>query len=59
MLFEIQIGSAARFALARDLDPGYAAAFDRARARGVEAIAHRCRIAHDGIVLAEAVPIAG
>ena len=59
MLFVIQIGSAARFALARDLDPGYAAAFDRARARGVEAIAHRCRIAHGGIVLAEAVPIAG
>ena len=32
MLFLIQIGSAARFALARDIDPRYGAAFDRARA---------------------------
>jgi sugar fermentation stimulation protein A len=37
MLFLIQIGSAARFALARDIDPAYGAAFDRARAAGVEA----------------------
>jgi sugar fermentation stimulation protein A len=59
MLFLIQIGSASRFALARDLDPGYAAAFDRARARGVEAIARRCALTHDGIAVADAVPIAG
>ena len=43
MLYLIQIGSAKRFALARDIDPKYGAAFDRARARGVEAIAWRCR----------------
>ena len=42
MLYLIQIGSASRFALARDIDPKYGAAFDRARARGVEAIAWRC-----------------
>ncbi len=57
MLFLIQIGSAERFALARDIDPGYGAAFDRARARGVEALARRCRVEHAGIVVAEAVPI--
>ena len=29
MLYLIQIGSARRFALARDIDPTYGAAFDR------------------------------
>ncbi|MGP0093762.1 MAG: DNA/RNA nuclease SfsA [Xanthobacteraceae bacterium] len=51
MLFLIQIGSAQSFALARDIDPAYAGAFERARARGVEAFAHRCRIDCAGIKL--------
>ena len=57
MLFLIQIGSAERFTLAADIDPTYAAAFARARAAGVEAIAYRCAITADAIVLAGAVPI--
>ena len=57
MLYLIQIGSAKRFALARDIDPKYSAAFDRARSRGVEAIAWRCRIDCDGIEIAETVPV--
>jgi len=57
-LFLIQIGSASRFALARDIDPRYGQAFDRARARGVEAIAYRCDISGDGIVVAAPVPLA-
>jgi sugar fermentation stimulation protein A len=57
MLFLIQIGSAERFAPACDIDPAYAAAFARARAAGVEAIAYRCTIAADAIVLGDAVPI--
>ena len=59
MLFLIQIGSAARFALARDIDPAYGAAFDRARAAGVEAIAYRCVIEHAAIALTGPVPIVG
>jgi len=59
MLFLIQIGSAAHFALARDIDPTYGAAFDRARAAGVEAVAYRCVIEHAAITLAGPVPIAG
>lgn len=59
MLYLIQIGSAERFSLARDIDPRYGAAFDRARSRGVEALAWRCRITHDGIGLEGPVPIAG
>ena len=57
MLFVVQIGSSSGFALARDIDPAYGRAFDKARAAGVEAIAYTCRIDHDGIVLAGRVPI--
>jgi sugar fermentation stimulation protein A len=57
ILFLIQIASAERFAVARDIDPAYGAQFDPARARGVEAIARRCRLAHDGIEVAEPIAI--
>jgi sugar fermentation stimulation protein A len=57
MLYLIQIGSAQRFALARDIDPLYGAAFDAARAAGVEAFAYRCGITCDGIEVAEKVAI--
>jgi sugar fermentation stimulation protein A len=57
MLFVIQIGSARRFALARDIDPAYGRAFDAARAMGVEAIAYRCGITCAGIEVAEPVQI--
>jgi sugar fermentation stimulation protein A len=59
MLYLVQIGSARDFALARDIDPGYGAAFDAARTRGVEAIARRCRLTCDGIEVAEAISILG
>jgi sugar fermentation stimulation protein A len=57
MLYLIQIGSARRFALARDIDPAYGKAFDAARAAGVEAIAYRCGITCDGIEVVEPVVI--
>jgi sugar fermentation stimulation protein A len=57
MLYLIQIGSAERFALARDIDRRYGEAFDRARAAGVEALAYRCTISAEGIMLDRAVPI--
>jgi sugar fermentation stimulation protein A len=57
MLFLIQIGSAQSFALARDIDPTYASAFARARARGVEAFARRCRVDRAGIRLEDPVAI--
>jgi len=57
MLFLIQIGSASRFALAREIDPTYGAAFDRARAASVEALAYRCTISREAITLAGPVPI--
>lgn len=57
MLYLIQICSASRFALARDIDPAYGRAFDRARAQGVEAIAYRCAVANEGLDIAASVPI--
>src|SRR5262245_1308198 len=57
MLFLIQIGSARRFALARDIDPAYGKAFDAARRAGVEALAYRCGITCDGIEVVEPVEI--
>src|SRR6188472_43286 len=57
MLFLIQIGSAQRFKLARDIDPAYGTAFDAARLAGVEALAYRCGITCEGIEVVEPVPI--
>jgi sugar fermentation stimulation protein A len=57
MLFLIQIGSARRFALARDIDPAYGQAFDFARRSGVETLAYRCGITCEGIEVVEPVPI--
>jgi sugar fermentation stimulation protein A len=57
MLFLIQIGSAQRFKLARDIDPAYGMAFDAARAAGVEIIAYRCGITCEGIEVIEPVAI--
>jgi sugar fermentation stimulation protein A len=57
MLFVIQIGSAMAFSLARDIDPAYGRAFDKAHAGGVEALAWTCKIARDGIALDRPVPV--
>jgi sugar fermentation stimulation protein A len=59
MVFLIQRAEARRLQLARDIDPGYGAAFDKARAAGVEAIALRCRIGIDEIAVDRSVPIIG
>ena len=58
MVFLIQRAEATRLTLARDIDPGYGAAFDKARAAGVETIALRCRVGIDEIAVDRPVPIA-
>lgn len=57
MLYVVQIGSATTFKLARDIDPAYGSAFERARAGGVEALAYRCQFTLEGIELAHPVAI--
>jgi sugar fermentation stimulation protein A len=59
MVYLVQIGSAESVAFARDIDPAYGAAFDRARAAGVEAHAIVCRVTLDGIEAERAVPVLG
>jgi sugar fermentation stimulation protein A len=59
MVYLVQIGSAENVAFARDIDPGYGAAFDRARAAGVEAVALVCRVSTEGIEAERAIPVVG
>ena len=57
MVFLIQRAEATRLAFARDIDASYGAAFDAATKAGVEAIALRCRVSPEAIVVDQAVPI--
>jgi sugar fermentation stimulation protein A len=57
MLYLVQRSDAAEFALARDVDPTYAAAFDRAFQAGVEMVAYDCRLSLEEITLGRRVPI--
>lgn len=57
MLYLVQRTDCARFVLARDLDPAYAAAFDLARAAGVEAICFGTDITTDGVQIRHELPV--
>jgi sugar fermentation stimulation protein A len=57
MVFLIQRADAKRFTLSRDIDPAYGRAFDAAIAAGVEAIAVRCRLSTNEIVVDELVEV--
>ncbi|HWZ09759.1 MAG TPA: DNA/RNA nuclease SfsA [Xanthobacteraceae bacterium] len=57
VLFVIQIASADRFAVARDIDPAFTGAFDVARGQGVQMLAWRCNVNLNGIEIAAPVPI--
>jgi sugar fermentation stimulation protein A len=59
MLYLVHRGDTAGFALARDIDPGYATAFDSAFAAGVEMLAYGCRVSTDEVAVTEKVPIHG
>lgn len=57
MFYFVQRTDCARFRLAADIDPAYAAAFERARAAGVEAICYAGTISPDGVDLGAPVPV--
>ncbi len=58
MVFLIQRSDAKTMHLARDIDRTYGDAFDAAIARGVEAIAVRCRMSTQDIVVDKTIRIA-
>jgi len=62
VLFVVQMTACDRFRPAADIDPGYAEAFERARAAGVEALCYACDFTHPdsdapAIALSHALPI--
>lgn len=57
MVYLIQRHDCSRFSICADLDPLYALAFRRAKARGVEAYALRCRVSPLEIVPVGLVPV--
>ena len=57
MLYVIQRGDCERLKICGDLDPVYAAAFERAMRRGVEAYAVKCHITPEGIAAISTIPI--
>ncbi len=59
MVYLGQIASPQAIALARDIDPAYGAAFNLARAAGVEALAFTCAVSVESIALAHEVPMLG
>ena len=59
MVYLVQREDADDLSLARDIDPGYGAAFDAARAAGVEAISYACRLSPEEIEVARPIPMLG
>ncbi len=57
VLYLVQRTDCAAFAVASDIDPAYAAAYQAARMAGVEALCHRATLTHEGAMLGEALPI--
>ena len=55
MFFLVQRTDCSRFDLARDIDPGYAAAFDITRQQGVEFLCYDTTIGTDGVELGRPV----
>ncbi len=51
MFYLVQRTDCGRFDLARDIDPGYAAAFDAAIGQGVEVLCYGTRITPEGVAL--------
>ncbi len=57
VLYLVQRSDCSAFAVARDIDPAYNAAFQAARAGGVEALCYRAALSLEGADFGEALPI--
>ncbi len=56
MVYVVQRADAREFALARDIDPAYAQAFDTAQRQGVESLAYCCAVSPQGIEVRDRIP---
>ena len=57
MFYFVHRGDTTAFRLARDIDPTYAAAFDRALAAGVEMLAYQCRVTPEEVAVTRRLPV--
>lgn len=57
MLYVIQRGDCSAFRICADFDPAYASAFERAKARGVEAYALDCTVSQSQITAKSLIPV--
>ena len=58
MVYLVQRDDCDAFAIAADIDPGYAAALATAHAQGMERVCYACRLTLDAIELDRSLPIA-
>ncbi len=58
VVYVVQRADCDHFRVAVDLDPVYAAEFDRVRHLGVEAYCHACRVTPEAVVLDRSLPLA-
>jgi sugar fermentation stimulation protein A len=59
LFYLVQRGDCSRVTVASDIDPGYARAFDEARARGVEVFCYDCQVGPEAIELGRPLPVDG
>lgn len=59
MVYLVQRSDCRSFALAADIDPGYAVALDAARAAGVETLCYQCKVRTTGIMMDRPLVIDG
>ncbi|MGI9383665.1 MAG: DNA/RNA nuclease SfsA [Methyloligellaceae bacterium] len=59
MVYLVQREDAEDLSFARDIDPGYGAAFDDAQAAGVEAISYACSLSPEAIEVTRPIPVLG
>ncbi|WP_420348946.1 DNA/RNA nuclease SfsA [Pelagibius sp.] len=58
LLFLVQRGDCREVGVARDIDPHYGEALDRARAQGVEVLCYSCEVSPEGVALDAPLPLA-
>ena len=57
MLYLVHRSDTTALALARDIDPIYCAAFDKAEAAGVEMLAYQCRVTAEEVTVTGRIPV--